>query len=217
MIDLLRDIDTQVFLFLNGGGHQVLDPVMMLFSGRWPWVVLYVAIAFVIVRRYGWRAGLVYIAATGTAVGAADFLCASVIRPMVMRLRPANPDNPLSELVRIVNGYRGGAFGFPSCHASNTFALATATALLLRRGAYPIFIFLWAAAQCYSRIYLGVHYPGDILAGATVGILLGWAAYRIAVAFVPPVPQRPRASGLPAVWVGLALTLVLVVIGIAAG
>ena len=212
MMEILRFIDTEMFLYLNGAGHEALDPLMMLFSGRWPWVLMYVMIAYVIVRRYGWRTGLVFIAATAAAVGAADFICASIIRPLVMRLRPANPDNPLSDLVRVVNGYRGGSYGFPSCHASNTFALATATALLLRRGTYTAFIYLWALAQCYSRIYLGVHYPGDIMAGAFIGTLLGWAFYHAARAIVQPEPVRPQTTTRPAVLTGLAITLALAVI-----
>lgn len=101
----------------------------------------------------------------------ADQVGATVIRPVVCRLRPANLENPISEFVQIVNGYRGGRYGFPSCHAANTFGLAFFLFYLFRNRALNWFIMLWAVVTCYSRSYLGVHYPGDLLVGAFVGFV----------------------------------------------
>ncbi len=179
MIDFLVDIDTRAFLAINGLHADCMDQLMYVFSGRFIWIPLYVAIAWLLVRRLGWKRGLVAVAAIGIAAACSDFTCARLIRPVVERLRPANPDNPLSALVHIVNGYRGGAYGFPSCHATNTFALAVSSSLFMRWRPYAIFIFLWALAQCYSRIYLGVHYPGDILVGAAIGASYGLLLYLI--------------------------------------
>lgn len=99
----------------------------------------------------------------------ADQTGASLIRPIAERLRPSNLDNPISEMVHIVNGYRSGRYGFPSCHAANTFGLAFFVFYLFRNRLLSTFIFGWAVVTCYSRAYLGVHYPGDLLTGALLG------------------------------------------------
>ena len=101
-----------------------------------------------------------------------DSVAARVIKESVQRLRPTH--NPAIEsLVHIVNDYRGGSYGFVSNHASNTFALAVFLSLLFRNRYFSIGILIWAAVVSYSRIYLGVHYPGDIIGGALLGV--GWA------------------------------------------
>lgn len=169
MIDYLIEADQALMLALNDMHTAYLDSFMMLFTGRWVWVPMYAAIFGALLWRYGWRRGILLSLAVGLAVAIADQSCATLLRPMAERLRPANLDNPLSQMVHIVDGYRGGQYGFPSCHAANTFALAAAVAVLLRRRGIVAFIYAWALVTCYSRIYLGVHYPGDILVGAIVG------------------------------------------------
>lgn len=179
MITTLQDFDTHLFLALNSLRCESIDGFVLGFSGQWIWLPMYLMIAWMMVRIYGWRNALVLIAAVGVAVGCSDFFCASVIRPAVERLRPANPDNPISELVQIVGGYRGGRYGFPSCHAANTIALAVISSLLMHKRGYTFFIYTWAVLQCYSRIYLGVHYPGDLLVGAAVGVVFSLVVYYV--------------------------------------
>lgn len=169
MIDQLIGIDTQALLAVNGLHAAFLDPVMKMLSGKLVWLPMYVAIACLMILRFGVRRGLLLIGAIGLAVGLSDVMCAHIIRPVVARLRPCNPDNPIAPLVHIVNGYRSGGYSFPSCHACNAVALAVSSSLIMRERPYTIFISLWAALQCYTRLYLGVHYPGDLLAGALVG------------------------------------------------
>lgn len=203
-MESILEFDTWLLLKVNGFHLDFLDPFMRMFSTRLVWVVMYVAIAAVMVWRYGWLRALIIVIAAGIAVGASDFLCASVIRPFFERLRPSNPDNPISGMVHIVDGYRSGSYGFPSCHAANTFALALFTSMVFRYWRYTFFIFLWALMQCYSRIYLGVHYPGDILAGALVGCIMALVVYGITFRRVSlSVDINHHANPSPAIAVGI--------------
>lgn len=118
-------------------------------------------------------------------------VCATLIRPEVCRLRPSNPANPLSEMVHIVGGYRGGSYGFPSCHAANSFALASFLILLFANRKLSLFIFAWAVLNSYSRVYLGVHYPGDLLVGAIIGTAAG-LAMAFAAGYVADRVDRPH-------------------------
>lgn len=169
----------------------LLDPYVKEFSGRLIWVPLYASIAFVVLRMYGLKRGLLILAVIGISVGCSDFVCARLIRPVVERLRPANLDNPLSAMVHVVQGYRGGSYGFPSCHATNTFALAVASSIAIRKRWYSLFIFIWAVLQCHSRVYLGVHYPGDLLVGASIGAALGYLGMYLSRRIWWPAPPAP--------------------------
>lgn len=169
LITWLIELDTAVFLFLNGLHLDFLDPVMKTISGKFIWVPFYLFLTYCLMQRVGWRRGLVCLVFIGLTITATDQIGGSLIRPLVERMRPSNPDNPISALVHIVDGYRGGRYGFPSCHAGNTFALATFLSLLFQRRAVTVGMFTWAVVVSYSRIYLGVHYTGDILVGAMLG------------------------------------------------
>lgn len=175
MIDFLQGIDNAIFLFFNGLHTPILDRFMILSTGRFVWVPMYIALFLILLRQYGIRRVWVYALAIALAIVLADQVCSQIFRPLCERLRPSNPDNPLSALTHIVDGYRGGRYGMPSCHAANSFALATFLTVLFRRRRFSYLIFIWAALNSYTRIYLGVHYPGDLLAGATIGSLFGAA------------------------------------------
>lgn len=144
MIDRLNTIDTQVFLALNGLHAPYFDAFMKLFTGKWIWVPMYAAVLFAVVRNYRWRQTLAVLVCVALAITIADQVCATLIRPEVCRLRPSNPENPLSEMVHIVGGYRGGSYGFSSCHAANSFALASFLTLLFANRKLSLFIFAWA-------------------------------------------------------------------------
>ena len=167
----LVETDTDLLLAINGWRAEWADYFMYAFSGKWIWVPLYAAILYVVVRNLHWKVAIGCVMAIALTIVFADQVGATVIRPVVCRLRPANLENPVSEFVQIVNGYRGGRYGFPSCHAANTFGLAFFLFYLFRNRALNWFIMLWAVVTCYSRSYLGVHYPGDLLVGAFVGFV----------------------------------------------
>lgn len=180
MIDYLIDIDTQIFLLIHNCRSAFLDSFMYIFSGRLTWAPMYAAILFFLIRDFGWKKAFVFTIAIVLTITLADQVCATFIRPHCARLRPSNLANPLSAMVTIINNHRGGSYGFPSCHAANTFALAAIVALIARHKALTAFLFIWALITCWSRVYLGVHYPGDLLVGAIIGTLCGILLYYIA-------------------------------------
>ena len=177
MLDCLQQVDTSVFLALNGLHSAFFDPFMMMATGRFTWVPFYVALAVMLWLRYGWRRTLVLLIMVALVITLADQICASWLRPMLQRLRPAHPDNPLSPMVVTVDGYRGGHYGFPSSHGANAFALALFLSLVYRQRLLTWTVYVWALLHVYTRIYLGVHYPGDILVGALLGSAVAAAVY----------------------------------------
>jgi len=175
MLDFLINIDEQLFLFLNGLHNPFWDQVMWVVSSKTFWIPFYVVLAAWIVYRYR-KASWLILLAIGLLISAADHTSVHYFKMVFERYRPSQQE-ALKDLVHIVNDYRGGAYGFVSSHAANTFALAAFTALIFRIRWYTWGIFFWAAFVSYSRIYLGVHFPFDIIGGALLGIFLGWLFY----------------------------------------
>lgn len=173
----LADLDARLLLIVNGAHSPFFDAVMWCISGRWIWVPFYIVLTYMLFRRFSWKRATLCLITIGLIILAADQTCASLIRPEVCRLRPANLNNPLSHLVHVVNGYRGGRYGFPSCHAANTFALAVFMSLVIRHKWFTVMMFSWAFVVSYSRMYLGVHYFGDLFCGATIGSLFAVLFY----------------------------------------
>ena len=118
----LVDMDTDLLLLINGMHNAFFDSFMSAYSGKLVWVPLYASILYVIFRNFSWRVALLCVVAVALTITFADQVCSSAIRPAVERLRPSRTPE-LDGLVHIVNGYRGGRYGFPSCHAANTFGL----------------------------------------------------------------------------------------------
>lgn len=153
---------------------------MKVFSGKWVWIPMYASILFLLLKNYRWRQTAVIVVCIAMAILLADQISGTLIRPVVERMRPANLANPISQFVHIVDGYRGGLYGFPSCHAANSFALAMFLAAFFANRQLSLAFFAWAAVNSYSRIYLGVHYPGDLIVGAAIGMSIGWFTAGIA-------------------------------------
>ncbi len=178
MIETLTAFDSQLFIAIHTFVHcAFLDRFMMIFTDRFVWVPMYCAMAWFLWRSFGTKKTIICLIAVALTITLADQTCASLIRPMVERLRPANVSNPISKFVQIVDNYRGGRYGFPSCHAANTFALASLFVFITRNARISAFLYVWALLNCYSRIYLGVHYPGDLLVGAVLGSIIAFIVY----------------------------------------
>lgn len=168
VLERLVEADTNLLLLINGMHSEFFDSFMSAYSGKLIWIPLYASILYVIFRNFSWKMALLCVVAVALTITFADQVCSSAIRPVVERLRPSRTPE-LADLVHIVDGYRGGRYGFPSCHAANTFGLACFLGLLLRKRWLTVYMVVWALLTCYSRAYLGVHYPGDLLVGALVG------------------------------------------------
>lgn len=217
MFETINSVDASVFLTLHNAVRcMFMDCAAWWMSDRWIWVPMYSAVLYMLIRRLGWRRAIVYALAIGVAVALADQLCATFIRPFVERMRPSNPDNPLSQYVTLVNGYHGGRYGFPSCHAANTFVLAVFVTLVVRNRALVCWMFVWAVLTCLSRIYLGVHYPGDLFVGAMAGSFCAWFVWWMLGLTRLRVPRINDTTGWRAmpVIVGVATLVVIAVLAI---
>ena len=178
-LQTLGDWDTSIFLAINGLHSPYWDNFMEMYSGRMIWLPLYLSILYVMFRNFSWRVNVVCLVVVALLITVDDQLSGSLLRASVGRLRPANLDNPISPLVHIVDGYRGGRYGFPSAHAANTWGLTFFMLYVFRRHILSFTLMVWAFVTCWSRMYLGVHYFGDILAGTVLGFVSASIVYYV--------------------------------------
>ncbi len=179
MIEYLNSIDTQLFLFLNGKHNAFFDFIMYWFSDKWIWLPMYLLIAFFIVKQYKMK-GVVLLLLVSVVIALCDQTASHLIKNAVQRLRPSH-EPTLTGLVHLSKAGAGGTYGFVSSHAANSFGLATFLYFALdnRFKLLKYWLFIWAVLVSYSRIYNGVHYPGDVIVAAILGILIGWIIYKI--------------------------------------
>jgi undecaprenyl-diphosphatase len=177
MIEQIIEWDTRLFQYLNGLHTPWLDTPMYWITDRFFWIPLYLVIMLMAYKRYGLR-GFWLIAAAGLSVALADQFTTNFMKPYFARPRPCY-DPVIGKTVYVLRGC-GGQFSFASSHASTTFALATSLWLYGRRTFRFIgLMFVWAALVSYSRIYVGVHYPVDLIVGAAAGATISLIVYLI--------------------------------------
>jgi undecaprenyl-diphosphatase len=153
-----------------------MDPVMYAISGRIIWIPLYLAILVYLGITYKRRflIILIFIILAATLADQSSVL----IKNIVHRLRPCH-EPALAGLVHILKGECGGVYCFVSSHATNSFDVALLSLLFIKKRWYSISIVIWALVIGYSRIYLGVHYPGDVICGSVLGAFIGWSMYQL--------------------------------------
>ena len=173
IIHSLQQLDRHLLLAINRAHSPLLDTAMVFASNRLVWFPVYAVLMGWLIYHFRWRAALLLPLAIA-AVGLADSITSRLFKPFFGRPRPCH-DASLAHLLRLPDGC-GGQFGFLSSHAANSMALAVFLAVVLPPGhcrGLKIGVFAWFFLLSYSRVYLGAHYPTDVLGGAAVGALMG--------------------------------------------
>jgi len=173
---MLEHLDQQLILLINSSHSPFFDKVMYAISGRVIWAPLYLAILIYLGFKYKRKLYIVLII-IALAITLSD-QASVILKNITMRLRPCH-EPALAGIVHLVNGECGGLYSFVSSHAANSFNIALLSLLFIRKRWYTISIIFWAAIIGFSRIYLGVHYPGDVICGSILGALIGWSMYRL--------------------------------------
>ena len=174
---MLERLDQHLFLILNSYHNHFWDRLMLIISGILTWVPLYIAILISIGIMYR-RKFIIILLFIILAVAMTDQASVHLFKNVFQRLRPCH-EPFLEGLVHLPNGRCGGLYGFVSSHAANSFNIALLSLLFIKKRWFTIMIILWALTVGYSRIYVGVHYPGDVICGSMLGTLIGWGVYKL--------------------------------------
>ena len=175
--ETLIQFDKQLLLAINGSDSLFVDGLAVALTTAATWIPLYLALFFLVLRNNeNMRQILLIVGCAALCVVLAGTVDDTIVKPGVARLRPTH-DLQIGMAVDVVDGYRGGSYGFFSAHAANTFSIAVFFSLLVRNGMLSFLLVLWSLVNCWTRMYLGVHFPGDILCGLLWGGLSGTAVY----------------------------------------
>ena len=173
--------DKELLLWFNGSDSLFFDGLVKTLTTATTWIPLYLALFYMVVKNNdGIQKVLMILACAGICVFFAGSLNDMFVKSAVERWRPTH-DGEIAMLVDVVNGYRGGRYGFFSSHAANTFSLAVFFSLLVRSRVLTFFLVGWSLINCWTRMYLGVHFPIDICCGLLWGAIVGattWFLYR---------------------------------------
>ena len=175
-MEQLLEIDKYLLLGINGSDSLFWDACMLVYTSISLWIPLALVLLIILAKNNSAKNFLILIGLIVVLFFLTDGITSTICKPYFARLRPTH-DPELMYIVDVVNGYRAGLYSFMSSHAGNSFGIATFVLLLIRNRTLSISLIIWAIMNSFTRLYLGVHYPGDILAGTTVGILSGVAVY----------------------------------------
>lgn len=167
----------EVLHFFNGSHHLLLDQLVQLLTSGFTWIPLYIML-FIIVIRNNETMGQIALVVGGAmlCVVLADGLADGLIKPLTERIRPLN-DPMVKDSLLLQPGMNLKSFSFCSAHAANTMAIAVFFALLVRSKLLSTTLVVWSLVNCWTRLYLGVHYPSDIVCGLLLGLLVGILVY----------------------------------------
>jgi len=173
-MEYLNQLDTQLFMLINESHNAFFDPMMYWLSDKLIWIPMYLLIIFLMIRRYKTR-GVLMLLFIGIVIALCDQTASGFLKNTVQRLRPSH-EPALAGLIHLSKAGTGGLYGFASSHAANVFGLATFLYFVLdeKFKILKYWLFFWAILVGYSRIYNGVHYPGDVLVGSFIGVAYGY-------------------------------------------
>ena len=193
----LIHFDKELLLMLNGSDSLVMDTLIMTLTNALTWIPLYLSLFYVVLKSNDTvRDILLVLAGAGACVLLAGTVDDTIVKPLVARWRPGH-DPEIGMLVDTVDGYRGGNYGFFSAHAANTFSIAMFISLLMRQRLLTVFLVAWSLINCYTRLYLGVHYPGDITVGLIWGGLVGFCVYKVYCRITRPAVYSRQLCDIP--------------------
>ena len=185
MIDWLKEIDSSILLTINGWNSPLWDEIMWFLTGKLTWFPFYLFLLILVYRKTSIKTFILFVVIGASTIGFADYTANKGVKQTVKRYRPSHHKELQKELhfykIAENNEYRGGQYGFISGHATNSFAIALVFGLFLRRKYRYLFgiLLFWAALVSYTRLYLGVHYPSDILGGMLYGSLIGCLGFKL--------------------------------------
>lgn len=176
-MSIFTEIDQQLLFWLNGSDSLFTDGVMTTLTAGTTWIPLYIALFYLVLKNNETMAQvLLTIGCAAVCVLVTAGITNLVIKPLVARPRPC--DDPIIKYaVDVVSGVSAGNYSFFSAHAANTSALVMFLALLIRNKLFIVTMIIWSLLNCYTRLYLGVHYPSDIICGLLFGSLMGFITY----------------------------------------
>ncbi len=181
MIESLQQLDVSLLLAVNEWqGHEGLDAFFLGITNKYTWIPLYLFLLLYYAWQRGWKNALIFMGLSIVIVALCDLISVHLFKNVFERLRPChNPE--LQGMVKIIDNRCGGSYGFVSSHAANHFGLAIWFVRVYFKDFnwYRLPFWIWAALICLSRVYLGVHYPGDVLVGALLGISIGYLVWFI--------------------------------------
>lgn len=197
--------DKELLLMVNGSDSLFMDYLILTLTNGLTWIPLYLGLFYVVLKsNKNVRDVLLILGAAGLCYLLAGAVDDGIVKPLVARWRPTH-DPEIGSLVDVVNGYRGGKYGFFSAHAANTFSIAIFFSLLMRQRLLTCFLVGYSLINCYTRLYLGVHYPGDIAVGLLWGGFVGWLVYKLYCRITIPARYDIRHCYVPILILGLTL------------
>lgn len=187
----MNELDHQLTLAINGSDSLFWDNVMFTVTDTFSWSLVIILLFVIIFKNNSWKETLLIYVTMILLIVVADRICSGFVKPLVERWRPTQ-DPQLMYLIDVVRGYRGGRYGFFSGHACNTMCFAMFLSLLFRSPKVTVTLFFWSFTTTFTRLYLGVHYLGDVCVGWTVGAILGFTFYMLMEKYRPVFCTKKR-------------------------